>query len=245
MPVDLRSYFDESGDPGTRASSSDHFVLGGFTVSRDREGEISQALAAARAEFNYAPDKVLHFAGLPHDKRLRWAQIVGGLPIRAAIVCLCKRGGNQGTQITADQLYNWSCRLVMERCSWLARDDGLVTSLTFEHMKGYQKWKMKEYVDRLQNLGTQIKWDHLHTPIRFGSKKTHELLQVADCIASAGGLALQPRYDNVECGYLKRIAPVLWRRYGNALQYGLKVHPRLDSGDCQTDHAEVLALIGT
>lgn len=244
MGIDLHSYFDESGDPGTRASSSDHLVLGGFTVAKAREGEVSQALAAARTEFNYPPNKVFHFAGLPHDKRLRFAQIVGGLPIRAVLVCLCKRGGREGTQITADMLYNWSCRLVMERCSWLARDAGLVTSLTFEHMKGYQKWKMKEYVERLQWLSTQIKWSHLHTPVRFGAKKTHEMLQVADCIASAGGFALQPKYGIVECGYLELIAPVLWRRNGCAMQYGLKAHPRLDSGTCGTNHAEVLALVG-
>lgn len=236
MRINVHSYFDESGDPGTRKSSSDHLILGGYAVYAAAEPQISEALATARAEFNYTAGRVFHFTELPHEKRLRFAQIVGALPITTFVVCICKRGGPSGG-IKADMLYNWACRLVMERCSWACRDRGHLTSLTFEHMKGYQTAKMRTYVERLKEMPTEIKWDHLHTPIRFGAKATHEQLQVADCIASAAGLAMQPKYGLTEPRYLELLAPTLWRRNGVVAQYGVKVHPQVGMGTCGADHS--------
>lgn len=241
MFINVHSFFDESGDPGTRTSSSDHLIFGGFATSVADEASILHTLALARSELGFSPDKVFHFAKLPHDKRLRWAEIVGGLPITSFVVVICKRGGPSGSGIQADMLYNWVARLVMERCSWYCRESGTLTSLTLEHMKGYHTEKMKSYVDRLRNLGTEIKWDHLHTPLKFGAKSTHELLQVADCIASSAGAAFQPQYGLIEPRYLRLVAPTLWKRYGQLVPYGLKVHSRTGEG-CGTDHSWAMSL---
>ena len=170
MGINVHGYFDESGDPGTRKASSHHLVLGGFLVSVTDEAAVLHAMAAARSELGFAPDKVFHFSKLPHDKRLRWAEIVGQMPIKAIVIVLCKRGGGKKSPIKADQLYNWVTRLAMERLSWYCQGNGTKTSLTLEHPKGYQKWKMASYVQRLQAMPTEIKWSQLHTPVRFGYK---------------------------------------------------------------------------
>lgn len=242
MAINVHAYFDESGDPGTRAASSDHLILGGFLVSVSDEAAVLHQMAAARTELGFAPNKVFHFSKLPHDKRLRWAEIVGSMPITAVVIALCKRGGSIKSPIQADALYNWLARLAMERCSWWCEGNGTLTSLTFEHPKGYQSWKMGSYVVKLKTLDTQIKWSHLHTPVRFGHKSTHELLQVADCIASATGHAFQPQYGFIEPKYLQLIAPRLWRRYGQLIPYGVKVHPPQKRAACETDHSWVATL---
>lgn len=242
MAINVHGYFDESGDPGTRASSSDHLILGGFVVSVGDEASVLSTLVQARRELGFASDKIFHFTALPHDKRLRWAEVVGSLPITSFVVVICKRGGGQQATIHADALYNWTVRLVMERCSWYCRDNGTLTSLTLEHPKGYQKPKMKTYIDKLRAGSTEISWPNLHVPLRFGHKATHELLQVADCIASAAGAAFQPKFGFVEPRYLELITPTLWRRYGQLVPYGLKIHPPPQRAICPTDHTWAMDL---
>lgn len=239
--LECHSYFDESGDRGTRASSSDHLILSGFTVSVSDEPVVLQAIEHVRAEFKLPPDAPLHFSKLRHEKRLRWAEVVGSLPLTSFLVLLCKRG-QTNSPIHADRIYNWLVRLLIERCSWYCKESGRRTSVTFEHPKGYQVKKMKEYMTKLRSLETAVSWPNVHLPVRFGAKSTHPLLQVADCLASAAWHAFQPQFGHIEDRYLKLAAPHLWRRNGRVLSYGVKVHPALGRSGCPTDHSWVSAL---
>lgn len=242
MPnLQCHSYFDEAGDPGSGSSSSDHLVIGGFTNSVADEAAILHTIDMAKQEFGLPATAALQFKKLSHEKRLRWSEIVAGMPITIFVVVQCKRG-HAGSSIPADSLYNWLVRLGVERCSWWCRESGRRTSVTLEHPKGYKIKKMKDYMDKLQNIQTQLSWPNLHLPIRFGSKATVPMLQVADCVASSAGHAFQPQFGYTTDTYLRHLSPRLWRRYGQLMSYGLKLQPPLRKSKCSTDHSWVSTL---
>jgi Protein of unknown function (DUF3800) len=244
MPILYHGFMDESGDRGTRTTAQNHFLFGGYVIDKNDEPQIAAALAGIRQQYGLPPGHHLHFSNLSHHRRLRLAHVVSGLPIAAFAAVLCKRAGGAKGPIHADQLYNWMARLVMERCSWYLRDEvQSIGSLMFAHTKGCKTKKMHRYVQILKGQQTQIDWAWLHTPIRFSNTQTDERLQVADAIASAVGYAFEPQHGFTEERYLRTLAPILLRRYGQLASYGLKIQPAFMSRQpCGTSHAWTAAL---
>jgi hypothetical protein len=233
------AFVDDAGDVGTRGTSKLHFALGGYFVNPQDESGVLAALQGARQEFGLPANKVLHFVSLSHERRVKLAQILAGAPLVAFAAVLCKKAGPHKRPWQPEKLYNWMIRLVLERASWHFRDVGCIGSVTFAHLKGHQIPNTHAYVRVLQGLQTNIEWGHLHLPVRFGAPQTDERLQAADTISSAAGQAFQPGNLGIcESRYLKELGPVLWRRQGNLLGYGVKLQPPLGAHPpCPTDHS--------
>ncbi len=242
MAITHFSFVDESGDRGTRATSSNHFALGAYVIDRNHETAVRGALAQLRREFNLPSGATLHFHKLSHHKKLRTVEVLSSLPATFLVVGMCKRGIS-GSLISADQFYNWGARLLMERLSWYMRDtvgaSGDRMSVTFAHIKGYKTAKMHDYVKVLKSQQTQIVWSRMHRPVSFDNTQVDERLQVADALASAVRYALEPEHGQVETRYLETLAPLLWRRYGKLTPYGLKMHP---TTGCPESHSWVATL---
>jgi hypothetical protein len=232
------AFVDDAGDVGTRGTSKLHFALGGYFVHPELEHHVLNALQQARKEFGFQTDKVLHFADLSHERRVRLAQILAGAPLVAFTAVLCKKAGPDKRPWQPEKLYNWMIRIVLERASWYFRDVGRIGSITFAHVKGMKTDKTHDYVRRLQGIATSIEWSHLHIPVKFGAPQTDESLQAADTVSSAAGQAFQQSSLGIcEPRYLKELGPILWRRQGTLLGYGLKLQPALDAQPpCSTDH---------
>ena len=241
------AFVDESGDRGTRAASSDHFVFGGYVIAASDAPLVGVALRGLRTEFGCSATHEFHYHRLNHHRRLRVAEVLGGLPITSFLVAMCKRAGGPRAPIHADQLYNWGARLLLERLSWYMRDSvttsGKELSVTFAHAKGYQVAKMHSYVNVLKGSQTEICWTSLSPKVRFSSTQVDERLQVADALSSAAGYAFQEKHGHTEQKYLQLLAPTLWRRNGRLLPYGLKQHPNAAAGNtCPTAHSWVSSL---
>lgn len=237
------AFIDDACDPGTKATASAHFALGGYLVLPPKQPAVAEALQTARKEFGFKPDHILHFHKLSHERKIRLAQIIAASPIEAFTAVLCKRAGSPKRPWAPDKLYNWMIKLVLERVSWYCRDLGVLGSVTFAHMKGQSVDKTHEYVKKLGRLEGSIEWDHLHLPVRFDYPQVDERLQMADAISSSAGYAFQGVDGICEPRYLKELAPVLWRRKGNLMSYGLKLHPAGNQLPlCAEDHAWIQEL---
>ena len=126
-------------------------------------------------------------------------------------------------------LYNYATRYLVERLSWLARDNGLVAKLTFEHRASLDYEAMRAYFALLRGrTGNQVQWDSVNTEdltiLQGGQRRW---LQAADSAAGSMWNALVPnRFGQTEPSYLQSLSSILYRRPpGRVTSYGLKFMP--------------------
>lgn len=232
-----RVLVDESGDRGIAAGSSAHFVTSAIIVADGDTGQARQALDQLRLDLGRHSGHVLHFRNLNHSQKVKATQDIAGFPI-AAIACsiVCKRtlgqptsAGNMAYISRPDPMYLWALRLLLERISWYARDNGGAEAIvTFAHVRRFKVQKLHDYRQALRQSQTEIWWPAFDGhPFRVSDHGATELLQLADISASALFKAIEPDTLGIaENRYLRNLSPKLYRRGGGALtSYGLKVFP--------------------
>lgn len=234
-----RVYVDEAGDRGVSAASDRHFVVSAVIIDDAFDAKVRTRLAALRDVLRRHPGHVLHFVKFSHSQRLKAAQDIASFPI-AAIVNVVIHKDLIGQPMPAgetayiphpDPMYLWALRLLLERISWFATDNGGTDAIvTFGHLKGFRAKKLHDYRKALETSdGIAIRWDLFEGhPFRIDNPESVELLQVADTTASALFRAVEPdAYGNTERRYLEELAPKLYRPpgRGNITSYGLTVFP--------------------
>jgi hypothetical protein len=144
-------------------------------------------------------------------------------------VVVCKQHLT-GTPLNDHQAYLYTFRYLLERLSWLARDQHCDLEYTLAHVVRFKLAKLRQYEAALRNTpGCQVAWSVLGD--RGGSidqPSRVEALQLADTAASATFNAFEPdKYGNTEPRYLTALAHRLYRRGSAPLtSYGLKIHPQ-------------------
>lgn len=237
----LRAFVDESGDRGIAPASSAHFVTAAVLVEDSQISPGRAALDQLRIDLGRRPGHVLHFRNLTHPQKVKATQDLAGFPIEV-ISCsiVCKRNlgqptpaGNMAYISRPDPMYLWALRLLLERISWYARDNGAAEVIvTFAHVRRFKVQKLHAYRQALQLSQTQIWWPAFNAhPFRVSDHGVSELLQLADISASALFNAIEPdAYGNVEDRYLRNLSPKLYRRGTGAItSYGLKVFPTAEA----------------
>jgi hypothetical protein len=228
----LHAFIDESGQRAMTARSSDHFVMAAVVIRDEDLQTARQGLAQLRAETGRHPGDPLQWKNLRgHSLRLRVAQALGGGQIlTVSAVVVCKRHFPKGTiRMDEDSAYLYTLRYLLERLSWLARDNGRMFSYTLSHIIRFPTWKLRSYESILRTTGgCEIAWAWMDPHGgRINQHSRIELLQLADLTASAIAAAFEPDpFGNTERRYLRELAPRLYRRPpGKLTSYGLKIHP--------------------
>ncbi len=220
-------------------------MVAAIVVRDDRDAEVRAHLAKLRTELGRRPDQPLHFLKFTHPQRLRSTQAVAASPIRAVTsVILCKEPlrDSQKTRLTsADPMYLYALRLLIERVSWcIRRSGGEEAKVTFAEVKGFQAGKLHAYRQRLEARDdVNIDWPILEGhPFQIARPKDIELLQVADTAASAIYQAVEPDpYGNIEPRYLAELGPKIFRPAGKPVtSYGLKTFPSKVSNPGESLH---------
>jgi hypothetical protein len=132
--------------------------------------------------------------------------------VRFVTVTVCKRsisqpGPGAGNVITTpDGMYLWCLRLLLERVSWLVRDDPRDgwAQVTIAHLKRFKREGLDGYVEKLRgSQGVKIAWSVLPAgSFRISTPEKVDMLQVADIAVSASFKAVEP--DNY--GHVARLA---------------------------------------
>lgn len=226
-------YIDESGDDGfTFPGSSEWFVLSAAIVGHEHHGAVLRQLEEDNLpKAGWRPGGSLHFRKLKHGQRVFLADQVAALPLTATSVLVHKPSLRSEFQ-TSKRLYNYAVRLLLERISWFCRDnpkddyDGSA-SVVFDHRTHGSHLAIREYVDHLRELPTQISWPVLKTEqIEAHSPMDRTCLHLADVIAGGLREALEAsRFGHTEHRFAKILRPVVYQRGGHYEAYGLKFFP--------------------
>jgi hypothetical protein len=228
MTTVLHAYIDESGVRGTSVSSSDHFVMSAVIFREEDRRKAADLLASLRLDLRRDPGQTLHWKKLKaHDQRLHVSTSIGAAPwLRTASVVVCKR--HLYGEFDSQKRYLYTLRFLLERLSWLARDEDQVLHYTLSHIVRFKLATLREFEARLRAQTTQVHWAALSPK---GGRLIHpndeEELQLADLVASATAAAFEPdAYGHTEHRYLRKLRPRIYCRDRGALtSYGLKMHP--------------------
>jgi hypothetical protein len=226
------AYIDEAGDEGfvtltlPGRGSSEWLVVGAVIVPEEHDLALSHAIDDLRVLLNRPPPKPLHFRYLKHNAKRAAMDRLGTYDFVFSIVALWKPPQGTGKEFPrAPYMYNWACRLLIERLTWYADELGRGVNLFFSNRATTSYADLQDYMSWIQ-----------HDPqcqIRRGCiqgfrpvNQTVKLVQVADFYVSAAFSALEPdSFGNSEEDYLFRVRHQLYRRYGNLFSYGFKGWP--------------------
>ena len=246
MKPSFIAYVDESGDEGfvfnaDGSGSSRWFVLSAAVVRQTNDLQMVSCLKEVRSVLKKELKTPLHFVDLKHEQRVPYIRRVGELPIRTVSVLVHKPliTEPEKFQNTKYLLYRYATRLLLERVSWLGRDqrrtgegDGFTevvfsnrSNMSYDDIRAYLRLLLKQSEANPQ----QVQIDRtVIDPERICSVEHSKLagLQVADAVASGFHFALKVnRYGETETGYLPHLKKSIYRHKGEAMGYGLKLWP--------------------
>lgn len=228
----FNAYIDESGDEGfvtmtvPGQGSSEWLVVGAVIVPEERDRELSHAVDELRKLLNRPPPKPLHFRDLKHNTKRASMDKLATYDFVFSIVALWKPPQGAGKSFPRPPyMYNWACRLLIERLTWYADELGRTLNLFFSNRASTSYADLQTYMEWIQNdPDCQIRRGCIQTfkPVN----QTVKLVQVADFYTSAAASAIEPdSFGNCEEDYLLRVKAQLYRRYGNLFSYGFKGWP--------------------
>jgi len=228
----LHAFIDEAGQRSSTPASSGHFVMSAVVIADGDLPAASAFLAQLRSDLKRRPGDALHWQNFKgHPLRLHAAKSLASQPwATVSSVVVAKRFITSTTALDEDQAYLFTLRFLLERLSWLARDQYCTLTYTLAHVVRFKIAKLREYEQNLKKMSAidcKVQWSALDPHGgRIDQPNRIEYLQLADIAASATFAAFEPdAYGNLEPRYLQELAPRLYRRKGNLTSYGLKMHP--------------------
>lgn len=239
-------YIDESGDEGfvfnaDGSGSSRWFVLSAAVIRKTNDLQMVSCLKDVREVLGKPPKTPLHFVDMKHEQRVPYIRRVCDLPIRTVSVMIHKPliAEPEKFQNTKYLLYRYATRMLLERVSWLCRDqrqanqgDGFAdiifsnrSNMSYAEIRDYLRLLIRQHDDDPQKV--QID-PTVIDPERIRSVEHSRLagLQVADAVASGLHFAVKVnRYGETETGYLTHLKKTLYRHQKSVMGYGVKVWP--------------------
>lgn len=168
MKPSFITYIDESGDEGfvfnpDGSGSSRWFVLSAVVIRAVNDLQMVSCLSEVRKVLNREPLVPLHFVDLRHEHRVPYIRRVGALPMRTVSVLVYKPAITEPEkfQNTKYLLYRYATRMLLERVSWLCRDqrsegegDGFAevifsnrSNMSYEDIRTYLRLLLKQSVE--------------------------------------------------------------------------------------------------
>lgn len=233
----FHAFIDESGDEGfifkepPERASSEWFILSAVVIRDKLRVPVSNDLNNTIGKFE-AEHRKVHFSKLNHDQRKHVAKILGGTRVRLIHVCINKQKLPPGHGLDANRrLHRYAIRLLLERISWLCRDNAVAgegdgrCKLNFAHCKNLSYAMVGEYLDKLKGSETAIHWPSLDTAnINVDASENSIWLRTADIAASGIAKALEiGPHGLCEDTFARLLRPVAYTyKTGKCLGYGLK-----------------------
>lgn len=239
MAASFVVYIDESGDEGFvfGNGSTEWFVLSGVVIRKAQDLDVVKLADRIREKLGKAPRRPLHFRDLRHEQRVPCVAEIAKTDLRTISVMVYKPSVKEAEKFqTRHRLYFYCVRLLLERVSWLCRDtrklpdtgDGSA-KIVFSNRSGMSYTELRSYLALLRDMPeVQIEWSAIKTDrIKALPMVQRAGLQIADAVATSFFYAVQPsRHGFTEDRYARMLKPVVYRRKGRYLGYGLKFFPQ-------------------
>lgn len=223
MSKECTIYIDEAGDLGLNRGTQ-WFVLSAIVVDKDREITVRQKIKSLKTELNL---NEIHFRNLRNYEQKCYAvsllntcdfDLINVI-VDTQRVTLNKTDKNGSPSIVS---YNYCCRLLLERVSWLLRDTDRIGDIVLSSRGTSRDGELIEYIKKL------LAYDFNEVTNRFNkisakSASQWDLLQLADVCATSIFHYHEPnRYGFVTPCYSYRLKSHVYTRNGNSDSYGMK-----------------------
>ena len=231
--MDFNCYIDETGDEGIETGGSRWFILGALIVQQDLDFQTSTMVSRVKQKFGHDDTFVLQWKRIKkHSQKLyicqeyqteQWVFACVATDKIHPFITQSKGMREKGV------LYSYSTRLLLERLSWYARDNGNRKAIPiFEYRSNTSYTKMREYFEKLRNWipeeEIRISWDNLeYQNFKILPKKQRRLLQASDNLCGMVKEGLEyDGYGNIEPRYVLSVGNRFYRYGSKLFSYGLK-----------------------
>lgn len=224
-------YSDETGDEGKGKRSRRWLINSAVLVRAKDERAVMdyerESLKSIWRDNNLDPPPLLHWRRLDHIPRLRVAAILAQKPYIQIAVCLDKSKIPNIANRTL--FFQFSCRLLIERVSWLADDHNERFRMIFSKRGGLEVDSLRAAIEGYRREPrSQIRDNFDIGDIDVQPMEKLVMLRAADNSASALGNALNlDQYGSMKPEYFAAMSRNLYRyrEWNRIWKYGIKVYP--------------------
>ena len=240
----FKVYVDESGDEGfvfhaDGTGSSRWLILSAVVVRARSDLALVRLVGGTRVLLGRKPGQHLHFSDLKHEQRVPYVRQIASASIRTVSIIVHKPSIHDPEKFQAEKflLYRYATRFLLERVSWLCRDNHVTgegdgtAEVIFSNRSIMSYENLREYLKLLKAksdpMDVRIDWSVI-VPDAVRAVNHDQLagLQVADAVASSFFYATNlNRYGEAEDKYARLLLPTVYRHRDVKLGYGLKFWP--------------------
>ena len=214
----LEVHVDETGDRGTKLSSSPYFFMTACAFRASKRQLLNTAMQYLNEVLERPLNHVIHSVKhlRDHEKLIEASERLAAInDIRIFYVVIPKNSITKDTHVSLNTgyMYNFTSHLMLERISWLASSIGLPAQPTFASVRRLPHKNLDNYISLLKGNETKINWDRLMLPVSVIPANERIGLQWADIAGRALLRALVPSAKpphRIEPIYLKTLAPIIW-----------------------------------
>lgn len=213
-------YIDEAGDLGENRGTQ-WFVLTAVIVDNNQEAEIRDKLKAIKGKLNL---QTVHFRNIKDFNRR--AYIVNKLAsssFTCVYILFDTTQFDKKKMPTDCMAYNYICRYLLERVSWLLRDTNREGEIILSCRGTARDEELVTYIkDKLLPFdGNQIA--HVFTNVGCKSASSWDMLQLADVCATSMFYSHETNgYELTTPCFAIKLWPHIYRHEGKYERYGLK-----------------------
>ena len=229
MSASFRVYIDESGDDGFswEKGGSSWFTLSAVVTRKTNDLEVVKLVDKVNIALGRKVGTTLHFRKLRHEHKLPYVAEIAGARLRAASVLVHKPSltAPLGFRRKRHRLYFYTARYLLERVSWLCRDqrranegDGCA-EIVFSNRAEMKYEEFREYLrllrERSDKEDIRIDWTVIDCDRVSALPHAKSMgLQIADAVASAFQRAVEPQRGFIEDRYARMLRPVVYSYHG-------------------------------
>jgi len=197
------AYIDESGSEGGEhgKGASEWFGLTAVVTTQEHVGQLTERIAAFRAEYKKSPDWSFKFTGLDPKRKIRIAQALAELPVRITSILVHKPSlTNEKLRCDHKRLYFYYGKFLIERISWICRDAKAAANsdkrceLVFSKRNKFPYDELRDYIRGLRRTDPKSRavWEHIDADLLTAiSHYDSDGCIFADAAASALTLAVE------------------------------------------------------
>lgn len=230
MPTNCTIYIDEAGDLGINRGTK-WFVLTAVIVNKESELQIRNILKSIKKELNIGN---IHFRKLRNfEQRAYVVNKISKSKFEYVNVILdtskldinkLKINREAFTEKPSILLYNYACRYLIERVSWLLRDTNRIGDIVLSGRGTSRDAELINYLNKLiYYSGNEI--SNQFSGICSKPAESWDMLQLADiCATSMFYYHEINSYGFVIPCYTYKLRKFLYKRNGSVIKYGIKYY---------------------
>lgn len=226
MNPDCSIYIDEAGDLGI-GRGTQWFVLSGVIINTADEPEMRNIINSIKQRLNIHD---IHFRSLRSFEQKTYVvnelangkfEYINIIIDTSQLNIRCKNPSDNPSIVT----YNFACRLLVERVSWLLRDTGRIGKIILSSRGTNRDKELIDYInDKLLNFQHNEIADRF-TSIQSKSANSWDMLQLADVCATSMFYRFEPnQFGFITPCYSFRLSKKLYRHNGHIEKYGVKYY---------------------